>query len=89
MTATHDPGSGRGQARQRRHGPLGTIFLDKAERRVEDHDGQDGEAIDHLAKRHGDERGPDQHPDHQVAKLPRQEGQRGDGFGVTQRVGSA
>src|SRR5262249_20634817 len=43
---------------------------------------------DHLAKRHRDERRPDQHPDHQVAELPCQEGQRRDGFGCTQRIGS-
>ena len=73
VTTTHDPGPGRSQARQRRHGPLGAIFLEKAEHRVEYHDSEDGDAVDDLAECRGDKSRPDQHPDHQATELPCQE----------------
>ena len=48
MAVTHYPRSGGRETRQGRHGLFGAIFLEEANHRVQHHDGQDSDAIDHL-----------------------------------------
>ena len=88
MTATHHPGPGAARRASAATARSARYSWTEANHRVQYHNGQDGQAIDQLTKRHRDQRGPDQHPDHQAAELPRQDRQRGDGLALTQRVGS-
>ena len=62
-------GGGRGKFFQRRHGALGTVFLDKADNGIEQHDHQDGNGVDGFADESGDHRGTQQHQDHEIGEL--------------------
>ena len=58
--------------------PLGPVFLDEADDRVERHDDHDRDRVHGLADQAGCRRRDQQHDDHEVGELPRQHGQGSD-----------
>ena len=66
-------GLGRGHALERRDRFLGLELLDKADDRVEDDDGEDGEGIHQLTEQPGDGGRGNQNPDDQALELAQEE----------------
>ena len=69
MTVAEDAGLGHIQPLECREGALGAEFLNESDDRVEDHDDQDGDHVRRIAHQAGDDRGDDQHDDHEVGEL--------------------
>ena len=79
-------GLGRGQLLERRDGLLGLEFLVEADDRVEDDDGEDGDAVHHFTEEAGDDTGGDENPDDEALELAEEHLQRADGLAFLQLV---
>ena len=88
MPTAHHPGSRRCETRQRRDGSLGPILLEEPDHRVDEHNRQNGDTVDHLPECHRDERCADQHPNHQATKLPYEEHEGRNRLACAQCIGA-
>ena len=79
-------GLGRGQLLERRDGLLGLEFLVEADDRVEDDNGEDGDAVHHFTEEAGDDTGGDENPDDEALELAEENLERADGFAFLQFV---
>jgi hypothetical protein len=71
-------GLGRGQLLEGRDGFLRLEFLVEANDRVEDDNGQDGDAVQHFTEEAGDDTGGDENPDDEALELAEEHLERAD-----------
>jgi hypothetical protein len=83
-----------GVRRERRHlpergdGTLGAVFLYETDHGVQHHDGHDHQRIHQVADQARNDRGGDQHQDHEIGELAEEHQERSSGSAFTDLVGA-